>query len=154
MRQFLLKKTKKQYVNSGVLDTVIDRMRELGYVDDRAFAAWWIEQRRTFRPKGILALTMELRRKGIAREIIDDVLPRSGGSSDNAPDDASSERALALRAIERRMARLRKLPVTEKRRKMYAFLRQRGFTAQTILGVVDELTGKDYNTTKENYDEW
>ncbi len=137
-----------QYVHTEVINRVIDRMRELGYVDDRAFAAWWIEQRRTFRPKGILALSMELRKKGIARDIIVDVLPRIDGASVDAPDDASSERSLAFDAVKRRMIRWQKLSDLEKRRKVYAFLQQRGFTSQTIQSVIDELTGKDYNTTQ------
>ena len=147
MRQYLLKKTKNQYVNPRVLDEVIDRMRELGYVDDRAFAAWWIEQRRTFRPKGILALNMELRKKGIDRDIIVDVLPRSGSTA-VAADDASSERSLALKAVARRIIRWQNLPDVEKRRKVYAFLQQRGFTSQTIRSVIDEVAGKSYNTTQ------
>lgn len=148
MRLFLMNKGKKWRIDTEVVETVIERMRELGYVNDRTFAAWWIEQRRDFRPKGIIALTHELMKKGVERSIIQDVLPKTRTSAqDKKSDDAPSERELALRAIEKRFVRWQKLPLMEKKQKIYAYLARRGFTPGTITSVIDELTGKSYNTT-------
>ena len=46
----------------------------LGYLDDVAFAAAWVESRDRARPRGSLALRQELLRKGVPREAIDEVL--------------------------------------------------------------------------------
>lgn len=56
------------------LAAVIPQLIDLDLVDDQKFAAWWVDQRRTFRPRGNIALKTELIQKGIAREIIASVM--------------------------------------------------------------------------------
>ena len=53
---------------------IIQRLISRGYIDDRRFAEFWVENR--FVKKGVSQkrLRMELMKKGIAREIIDEVL--------------------------------------------------------------------------------
>lgn len=53
---------------------VIHRLASKGYVDDRRFAEFWVENR--FVKKGVSRkrLSMELMKKGVKREIIDEVL--------------------------------------------------------------------------------
>ena len=53
---------------------IIERLVSRGYLDDRRFAEWWVENR--FVKKGVSQkrLVMELMKKGVAREIIDEVL--------------------------------------------------------------------------------
>ena len=53
---------------------IITRLASKGYLDDRKFAEWYVENR--FVKKGISRkrLAMELMKKGVAAEIIDDVL--------------------------------------------------------------------------------
>jgi len=58
-----------------VIDTVIDRLKRLGYVNDEEFSRWWIEQRQTHNPRGARLIRSELFQKGISQEIIDQVLP-------------------------------------------------------------------------------
>ena len=55
-------------------DQVLERLISRGYLDDRRFAEWWVENR--FVKKGVSRkrLAMELMKKGVAREIIDEVL--------------------------------------------------------------------------------
>lgn len=56
------------------LEAVIPKLIELDLLDDQKFAEWWVDQRRTFRPRGNIALKTELIQKGIDREIIASVL--------------------------------------------------------------------------------
>lgn len=56
------------------LAAVIPQLIDLDLVDDQKFAEWWVDQRRTFRPRGNIALKTELIQKGIAREIIASVM--------------------------------------------------------------------------------
>ena len=51
-----------------LIDGAIDRLTELGMLDDEAFARQWVESRDRARPRGERALRDELRRKGIERD--------------------------------------------------------------------------------------
>src|SRR5690606_35758700 len=51
-----------------VADAALDRLAEVGLVDDAAFAEQWVTARHTYSGKGRQALAQELRRKGVAPE--------------------------------------------------------------------------------------
>src|SRR2546426_12350943 len=46
--------------DTETIDHAIDRLRAQRYVDDEAFARWWVEQRERFKPRGDRALRTEL----------------------------------------------------------------------------------------------
>lgn len=104
-------------------DQAIDQLRAQRYIDDEAFARYWVEQRERFRPKGDRALVSELLGKGVARETIDVVL------GDAAPD---AEVTRARDAIRRPLSRWLTLEEGERKRKIHAYLAGRGFSYDTI----------------------
>lgn len=111
-----------------LIEAAIDRLEELGYLDDEAFARSWVESRDRSRPRGERALRSELAQKGVAREIVDLVLaerrPDSDGSGDAvAADERAAERLLAGRA--RSLARVTDPRV--RRQRAYALLARSGF---------------------------
>jgi regulatory protein len=114
-------------VPSAVIDEVLAKLAHLGYVDDRAFAEFWVENRERFRPRGSRALRYELRQKGIADELIDAVL----GEFD-AHDSA-------YRAAQERVRRLRRLTPEQFRTKLGAFLIQRGFAYDIVREVINQV---------------
>lgn len=116
------------------------RLQELGYVDDHKFAAWWIEQRSTFRPKGVRALSQELQNKGVSREIIDEALRRVSTN-----DSPMNELTVAKVAIQKKRNTWERLPIIEYKKKLYAYLAQRGFSSETIHRVIDEMEQNNYN---------
>src|ERR1041385_6168697 len=61
-------------VDVSVIDEVIGRLESQGYLDDAAFARYWVANRQQFRPRGARALRFELREKGVPTPIIDEVL--------------------------------------------------------------------------------
>lgn len=63
----LWEKLGKKFARKDV-GTVISRLKELGYVDDRKFAALWVESRG--KNHGPNALRAELIKKGLRRELI------------------------------------------------------------------------------------
>src|SRR3989338_8918908 len=65
---------KRKRIASGVVQRVFNQLERAGFVDDKAFASWWVEQRLAFRPKALRLIKLELLSKGVAREIIDEVL--------------------------------------------------------------------------------
>ena len=118
--------TKKQ-VPPEAIEAALERLTQLGYVDDLAFARYWVSNRDEFRPKGPLALRQELREKGITSRLCDQVLAEV--------DFADA----AYRAVQRQVRRWNGLDQTTFRQKVYEFLARRGFRAETIRDVTGRL---------------
>ena len=109
------------------IDGAIDKLRAQRYVDDEAFARFWVEQRERFKPRGDRALKSELLGKGVSRDVVDVVL------GERAPD---ADVALAKRALSRPMARWATLAAPERKRKIHTYLAARGFDYDTIQEVI------------------
>ena len=118
---------KKKEVNKKITEKVIDKAKKLNYIDDLKFVHWWVEQRSTFRPRGKRALTAELRQKGIAPEIIGQVL-----------EESVDEVVLAKKAVKKKIVIWQKLPLWERRRKLSDYLTRRGFSWEVIKKIVDD----------------
>jgi regulatory protein len=104
-------------------DKAIDQLRAQRYIDDEAFARYWVEQRAKFRPKGQRAIVSELMAKGVARETIDIVLGEA---------DPAAETTRAREVIRRPMTRWLSMDDTERKRKIHQFLAARGFSYDVI----------------------
>ncbi|MBI5448899.1 RecX family transcriptional regulator, partial [Candidatus Gottesmanbacteria bacterium] len=128
LHDFLLKKVSywKTYGGSGVLEKVVERMRGLGYVDDKKFASWWIDQRKTFKLKGNRLIIRELQVKGVSEDIIEGSL-----------SDFPSEKKLAKQAIKKKLLVWSSMRGMERRQKIYRYLASRGFDEEAIAGVID-----------------
>lgn len=101
-----------------VVEQVLASLSRYGYLDDVEFAQRWRDSRERRRPRGRFALRRELRAKGIADNIIDATLEDL--------DESSS----AYRAGERRARQWLadgEMDYQTFRRKMWDFLRRRGF---------------------------
>ena len=61
---------KKTNADTKTINSVIQELEDQDLLNDHKFAAWWVDQRVTFRPRGNFALTQELKQKGIADSII------------------------------------------------------------------------------------
>lgn len=110
-----------------VVDRVIERLRRLQLVDDAAFAAYWVEQRATHRPRGSRLLKQELRQKGVSQDVLAEALP-----SDDDEDGA-------YRAAQRKATSLRALDERTFKQRLGAFLQRRGYGYDTIKPVVSRL---------------
>lgn len=115
--------------DAQTVEAVLERLRRVGLVDDRAFARFWVENRAAFRPRGRTALQAELRRKGVPPAIIQEVLAEA------SPD----ERALALRLARERARRLRGLDPRTLRRRLAGYLLRRGFDGELVMEVLQAL---------------
>ena len=77
MRDYLCKKIYEKKLDKEYIDRIIGRLIEKKYLSDFEFAKWYVENR--FVKKGVSSkrLKMELMKKGVAAEIIDEVLDSS-----------------------------------------------------------------------------
>lgn len=75
---------------------VLDRLAQVGLVDDEDFAEQWVQSRRRNAGKGKRALAAELRNKGVDNEVIDSAL---------AGIDAGAERTRAEQLVRDKLRR-------------------------------------------------
>ena len=117
----------------ALCDQVVERLVELGYLDDLAFARAWVESRDRARPRGEVALRRELQQKGVPDDTIAEILAlRAQAAADRAEADPAAapdaDRMAARELIERRASSLRREADPRRRRqKAYALLARNGF---------------------------
>lgn len=113
-----------------LVDSVVDRLVDMSYLDDAAFARAWVESRDRARPRGEIALRRELALKGVAREVVDEVLAERAEAavSAHAAGATAPDEAAALALLQRRRAALDREPDARRRRqRAYALLARNGF---------------------------
>lgn len=137
IRTYLQKKYTRRFPDAApAVEPAIMRLKELGYIDDAAYADRWVTERMRNKPKGPLVLLRELLVKGIDR----DTAERAVNTARSGQDDAG------VRAISGKAKTWSKLPELVFRKKAYNFLMRRGFSPETVSGIIDELASKFYNT--------
>ena len=114
-----------------VAEEVIGRLRELGMIDDAAFAGMLARDRVRLRPQGSRRLASELRARGVDEETARTVI------RETMEGEETDERELARRAAARWKPRAGEEP-ERARRRLHGFLTRRGFDGDVIREVLDE----------------
>ncbi len=125
---------KKKETPAELIDMVLERLDRLDFVNDRAFATFWIESREQFNPRGSNVLKNELRMKGVDRDVVDELVS----------DEQDEERALiAGRKKAASLVRLPDMDYKTFRTRLGSFLQRRGFsfgvTTHTVKALWEEL---------------
>lgn len=113
---------------ADVIEEVLDRLENVGLIDDGRFARQWIDERLRSRPVGLSLLRRELRQKGIDAEIVETALEESASGE--------GEAGRAYEALCRQTYRYVRLDRDAAHRRMVAFLGRRGFGQDVIYHVV------------------
>lgn len=112
----------------AVATRALDRLTEVGLIDDEAFAQQWVYSRHTYGGKGKKVLAEELRRKGIDPSVAEPAL------------EAITSEAEHARAVDLVRKKLRTLPSDMDRDKatnrLVSMLARKGYTPGTAYGVV------------------
>ena len=121
-----------------LVEGAIERMTELGMLDDDVFARSWVESRDRARPRGERAIRDELRLKGIDRSTVDLVMEErreaalERGSEDGADPPSGPDRVAAERLLAKhRRALQRVADPRQRRQRAYALLARNGFDPET-----------------------
>lgn len=111
---------KRAEVDAETIESVVERLKSAGLLDDEAFSKAWVESRLRANPRGRRMIEWELRQKGVSDQEIEAAL-------DGVDDEAS-----ALQAAQKRWPRLQALPVRERKKKLSDFLARNGFDYSVI----------------------
>ncbi len=109
------------------VEATLAKLREQGLVNDLAFAQFWKDNRESFSPRSQWLTRSELRQKGVANDIIDQVVA-------DVDDEDSAYRAA--------MSRARSLPLSDYqsfRRRLGEHLKRRGFGYRVISHTVEQV---------------
>ena len=116
----LVQRLRRHGYPEAAIEAALERLERAGFVNDRAFAEYWVRNREQFRPRGRYALRQELRQKGVESDVIEDVL------------QDLNESQSAYRAAKQRAGQWSRLDETSAFRKCSSFLQRRGFGYEAI----------------------
>jgi regulatory protein len=126
-RHDLERRLKAKGFEAVEIAATLDRLADVGLVDDVEYARAWLAGRWGRRPSGWRRLEQELRTKGVSQadaEKARELLAERGG----APDEVASAAKLVAQA-SRRYARLEP---QARRQRLYALLARRGYDSDVI----------------------
>jgi regulatory protein len=122
----------KRKVPKAAADAVLRRFGEVGLIDDTAFAQAWVESGKR-RLRGPRAMALELRRKGVAEDVV---------SAAVAEVSAADELAAAQELAEKKLRTLSGVSRQAAYRRLAGALARRGFAAGVISQVVRQALGE------------
>jgi regulatory protein len=118
-------------VPPGVKETVLDRMQEVGLIDDASFAVDWVASRQRRRHLSRRVLRRELETKGVEPDDIDRALDDVG---------LDAELTVARDLVGRRRAAMSALARDVQYRRLAGLLSRRGFDASVIRRVLTDVS--------------
>lgn len=120
----------RKLVPADVVDEVMERLRELRYIDDDAFAQALATSRLEHSHRGRTRIRQELQDKGVARDSVDEVLGQLDPADEWAAARAfATKRARGMTSLEPHVAR----------RRLSGALARRGFGMDIVTAVSREV---------------
>jgi len=112
----LVDKLNKKEAKEEVIEQVIDKLKEIKYLDDEVYAESYVNSRK--RRKGANSIRSELWRKGVSEEIIESALSELS---------QGEQLETAINIVLREKWRFSKGDIRKDKARAYAFLARRGF---------------------------
>jgi len=116
-------------VPESAATAALDRIAELGYIDDAAFARAWVESRHRSKGLSESALRRELVQRGVEPATVDEAL---------LAIDADSEREAAAGLVAKKLRSMRGLDRDAKTRRLVGLLGRKGYPSGMAFSVVRE----------------
>ena len=110
-----------------VAATVLDRLTEVGLVDDEAYAQMLVRSRQAGKGLARRALAHELRKQGIDQEVADEALGQV---------DAGDERLRAEQLVAKKLRSMRGLPPEVQARRLAGMLARKGYSGEVAWPVI------------------
>lgn len=132
-REELRRKLRQRGHPAVRVEPLLDRLAEIGYLNEEAAARSWVRHRLDARPMGRRMLAAELARKGVPPEVREAALGEAFAGE--------AERDLVLRAARKRMRAAGEGVFSRDR--FLRFLLSRGFPHRLCLEAADRLCGDE-----------
>ncbi|HYN65191.1 MAG TPA: regulatory protein RecX [Candidatus Limnocylindrales bacterium] len=129
----LQRRLRRAGVSEALINSTLDRLAALGFVDDAGFARWWAEQRDRHSPRGRRLVEAELRQHGVPREVLEQL--RGSELAGPALDHEGLPASDAERARVALSGHLRGRPLPDDRKALQRvgmYLVRRGFDPETV----------------------
>lgn len=126
----LTEKLKTKGYADPVIGAVVEEFAKKGLLDDSKFSRLWVESRLAARPTGASILKKELKARGVDEKTAEKVLE----ASLKGRDEYETVKQLA----DDRMVHLKGLDKTTAKRRLFGFLKRRGFSTDIIFRVLEE----------------
>lgn len=78
---------KRKEYESPVIDIILNKLSEYGYIDDFKFSQAWINNRRALKPTSLRRLRQELMQKHVSKEVIEQAIQVDEGDEKTALKD-------------------------------------------------------------------
>ncbi|MCM8781897.1 MAG: recombination regulator RecX [Candidatus Omnitrophica bacterium] len=127
----LTNKLKEKNFSDNIIAEVISEFKKKGFLNDAKFSRLWINSRMASKPKGEALLKRELMEKGVTNDVINEVIEEAKSEY--------SEYEIVKNLADQRMERLRDLDKRTAKRRLFGFLKRRGFNFETIMKVLNEV---------------
>lgn len=121
---------RKRNCPNNVAEHVLDRMTDVGLVDDQAYAQMLVRSKQVGRGLARQALARELRTKGIDDETAKATLDGI---------DIEDERTRARRLVEKKLKSLHGLDATVQTRRLAGMLARKGYPSSMAFAVIREV---------------
>lgn len=131
-RAQLADKLRQRGCPDDVAARVLDRMTEVGLIDDASYARLLVSTRHEGRGLARRALAHELRVKGVAPELGAEALA-------TVSDEKERDRARAL--VDKRLRSLHGLPAHVQARRLAGMLARKGYSGEVAFGVITDAIG-------------
>jgi regulatory protein len=133
------KKLSESEFSEEIINIVINKLVQKGYVNDFEFAQNWAENRSIYKPRSKKLISWELKNKKVNKEIIDEVIIGM------VPDEK-----LAVLASEKYARRLSGCDKYVFFRRLTGYLSRRGFSYSIVKPIVEETWVKLRQIKSEN----
>lgn len=124
----------KRGIPDEVAQQVLDRFVEVGLIDDAAYAEAWVRSRHESRGLARRALVHELRRRGVANDVVQAAVDQLD------PDD---ELATARSLVERKLPATRGLDRQRRVRRLCGMLARKGYPSSVAFQAVQDAVADD-----------
>lgn len=122
------------------IDKIIDQLSQRHYLDDVAFAKWWISNRQQFKPRGKRLLLLELKTKGVSNQDIHTALTTPSEEGHFTSEHIEfNEKDTALKLAKQRLKKMNTLQPQEQKQKLSRYLASKGYEWELINEITNEL---------------
>lgn len=121
----------RKKADPDIIDGVIELLTKQKFLNDTEFAAWWVRQRIDFKPRSYSFIKRELIQKGIAKEIIENVIQKK---DEEKVDDLQMAKTL----VKKRIGKYKNVEKNIVYQKLGHYLAQKGFNWDTIRRAIDD----------------